>query len=144
MKGYTSMEISKQNEIPRAVDSLVSKVLSGDLNPLEVYITIKKIEEALKQAKNHLQDLTIDEATKYGQKSFTYADTEITIKNSATRYDYSEIPEIVAKELELKALKDKHKSAIKHSIVDTDTGELVQPPIVKGGREILSVKLKKS
>ena len=98
--------------------------------------------EALKQAKNQLQDLSMDEAVKYG-KTFSFLDAEITLKNSATRYDYSEIPEIVSMELELKALKNKHKAAVKHSIVDTDTGELVQAPIVKHGRETMSIKLKK-
>mgnify|MGYP003153777235 FL=1 len=142
MREYINMDIKKSNEIPRAVDSLVSKVLAGDVNPLEVYVTIKKVEEALKQAKNKLQDLSIDEANKYGSKTFAYLDTDITVKNGPTRYDYSNIPEVVAKEQELKALKDKHKSAIKHSIVDTNTGELLQAPIVKGGRETISVKLK--
>ena len=60
-------DIIKKNEIPVAVEALVSQVLSGDLNPLEVYITIKKAEEALKQAKNQLQDLSMDEAAKYGK-----------------------------------------------------------------------------
>jgi len=136
-------DIIKQKEIPAAVEALVSKVLAGDLNPLEVYITIKKVEEALKQAKNRLQDLSIEEAERYGTKTFSFADTEITLKNSATRYDYSDIPDVVAKELELKALKDKHKAALKHDIVDTDTGELIQAPVVKHGRETISVKLKK-
>jgi len=135
-------DIIKKNEIPVAVEALVSQVLSGELNALEVYITIKKAEEALKQAKNQLQDLSMDEAVKYG-KTFSFLDAEITLKNSATRYDYSEIPEIVSMELELKALKNKHKAAVKHSIVDTDTGELVQAPIVKHGRETMSIKLKK-
>ena len=137
-------EITKQKEIPLAVEALVSRVLSGDLNPLEVYITIKKVEEALKQAKNKLQDLSIEEATKYGAKTFSFADTEITLKNSATRYDYSDIPEIVNKESELKELKEKHKAALKHEIVDTDTGEIIKAPIVKHGRETLSIKLKKN
>jgi len=136
------MDIVKENEIPAAVKALVSNVMLGDLNPLEVYITIKKIEEALKQAKNQLQDLSVEEATKYG-KTFSFMDAEITLKNSATRYDYSEIPEIVAMELELKALKDKHKAAVNHDIVDTETGELVKAPVVKHGRETMSIKLKK-
>lgn len=135
-------DIIKKNEIPVAVEALVSQVLSGDLNPLEVYITIKKAEEALKQAKNQLQDLSMDEAAKYG-KTFSFMDTEITLKNSATRYDYSNIPEVVSMELELKALKNKHKAAVNHDIVDTDTGELIKAPVVKHGRETMSIKLKK-
>ena len=43
----------------------------------------------------------------------------------------------------MKALKDKHKAAIKSDVIDLDTGELVDPPIVKGGKEVVSIKLNK-
>ena len=73
--------------------------------------------------------------------NITFADAEITNKSSAGRYDYSNIPEVVAKELELKALKDKHKAALKVSVIDLETGELITAPIYKGGKEIISIKL---
>ena len=136
-------KLVKQNEIPRAVEALKQKVLAGSLNPLEVYVTIKKVEEALKQAKKELLDLAVDEAAKYGTGSYSCYDADVTLKNAAGRWDFTEIPGIISKELELKALKDKHKAALKHEIVDTETGELVQAPIFKPGRETISIKLKK-
>ena len=136
-------KLVKQNEIPVAVETLVNQVLSGYLNPLEVYVTIKKIEEALKQAKKELLDLAVDEAAKYGTGSHSCYDADITLKNSAGRWDFTEIPDVISKEIELKALKDKHKASLKHEIVDIETGELVQAPIFKPGRETISIKLKK-
>lgn len=136
-------KLVKQNEIPRAVEALKQKVLAGSLNPLEVYVTIKKVEEALKQAKKELLGLAVDEAAKYGTGSYSCYDADVTLKNAAGRWDFTEIPGIISKELELKALKDKHKAALKHEIVDTETGELVQAPIFKPGRETISIKLKK-
>ena len=49
----------------------------------------------------------------------------------------------VALQLALKALKDKHKAALKVDVIDLDTGELIQAPIYKGGKEIISIKLNK-
>ena len=134
--------IIKQNEIPKLVNTLVNQVMEGEINPLEVFVSIKVLEEAIKQAKKRIQDVAIYEAMRYGENTVNAYDAEITLKNTATRYDYSSIPSIVEKEAELKALKDKHKAAIKHAVVDTDTGELIQPPIVKHGRETISIKLK--
>ena len=104
---------------------------------------VKKVDTKIKQVKKNVDDLVIEEAAKYSTKTFTTFDAEVTLKNSASRYDFSNIPEIVTKELELKALKDKHKAAIKSDVIDLDTGELIEPPIVKGGKEVVSIKLNK-
>ena len=136
-------EIIKTNKIQTDVDNLVQKVLQGDINPLDVYITIKKIEDALKTAKKRLKDISVDEAEKYGKMTFGYMDADITIKNSATSYDYSNIPEVITKELELKAIKERHKQALQHTIIDEKTGEILKAPIVKHGQPTLSIKLKK-
>ena len=106
------MEILKTIKVAEVVANITSSVNNGDINPLEAIVSLKKLEEIVKQAKAKISEAVIDEATKYG-KSFTYGDAEITNKSSAGRYDYSNIPEVVAKELELKALKDKHKAALK-------------------------------
>jgi len=96
----------------------------------------------VKQTKAEISEAVIIEASKHG-KTFNYLDAEITNKYSAGRYDYSNIPEIVAKELELKAIKDKHRAAINVDVIDLDTGELLAAPIYKGGSEIISIKLNK-
>jgi len=43
----------------------------------------------------------------------------------------------------LKQLKDKHKAALKVDVIDLETGELIEAPIYKGGKEIISIKLNK-
>jgi len=136
------MEILKTIKVSEVVNNVADAVSNGDINPLEAAVSLKKLELIVKAAKNRIEDAVISESCKY-DKSFTYADAEITSKNSAGRYDYSEIPEVVAMELELKALKDKHKAALKNDIIDLSTGELVRPPVYKGGKEIISIKLNK-
>ena len=134
------MEILKTIKVNEVVNNITSSVMDGTINPLEAIISLKKLEEIVKKAKANISDAVIDEAAKYG-KTFTFADAEITNKSSAGRYDYSNIPEIVAKELELKAIKD--KAALKVDVIDLDTGELIAAPIYKGGKEIISIKLNK-
>lgn len=136
------MDILKTIKVAEVVANITTSVDNGNINPLEAIVSLKKLEEIVKQAKSRIQDSVIDEATKYG-KTFTYLDAEITNKSSAGRYDYSNIPEIVAKEIELKALKDKHKVALKNDVIDLDTGELIVAPIYKGGKDIISIKLNK-
>ena len=137
------MDIIKKINIKESVADITTAIQNGDVDALEAFVNLKKIEEIIKQVKKNIDDLAIDEACKYSQKTFDYNDAEITIKNSPTRYNYSNIPAIVKKENELKELKDKHKTALRVDVVDTETGELLVPPIVKGGRELLSIKLKK-
>lgn len=136
------MEIIKNIKVAEVVANITTLVENGDINPLEAIVSLKKLEEIVKQAKSKINEAVIDEATKYG-KSFNFGDAEITNKSSAGRYDYSNIPEVVSMEIELKALKDKHKAAIKNNVVDLETGELIVAPIYKGGKEIISIKLNK-
>ena len=137
------MELLKHKRINDIVNDITLAVENGDVDALEAFVNLKKLEEIVKQAKKRIDDLAIDEAAKHGAKTFGFLDSEITIKNSAGRYDYSNIPEITSKELELKLLKDKHKAALKNELFDLGTGEKIEPPIYKGGREILSIKLNK-
>ena len=136
------MELLKTVKVNEVVDNITSSVLDGTINPLEAIVSLKKLEEIVKLAKASISDAVIDEAAKHG-KTFTYGDAEITNKSSAGRYDYSNIVEVVSMELELKALKDKHKAALKVDVINLDTGELLAAPIYKGGKEIISIKLNK-
>ena len=137
-----AMDILKTIKVAEVVANITTSVNNGDVNPLEAIISLKKLEQIVKQAKAEIDEAVIDEAAKHG-KTFTYLDAEITNKYSAGRYDYSNIPDIVDKEIEIKALKDKHRAAINVDVVDLDTGELLAAPIYKGGKEIISIKLNK-
>ena len=130
-----------KNEIRNAVEKLSSDVLDGIVNPLEAFITLKKIEEVTKQVKSKIEDLAIEEASKH-EKTFQFIDAEITLKSSAGRWDFKHISEIQRLEAELKEAKEQHKLAYKSKsiMVDAD-GVVVDPAIYKGGREILSIKL---
>jgi hypothetical protein len=136
------MELLKNIKVAEVVANISTSVNNGEVNPLDAIVSLKKLEMIVKQTKAEISEAVIIEASKHG-KTFNYLDAEITNKYSAGRYDYSNIPEIVAKELELKAIKDKHRAAINVDVIDLDTGELLAAPIYKGGSEIISIKLNK-
>ena len=136
------MELLKNMKVAEVVANISTSVNNGEVNPLDAIVSLKKLEMIVKQTKAEISEAVIIEASKHG-KTFNYLDAEITNKYSAGRYDYSNIPEIVAKELELKAIKDKHRAAINVDVIDLDTGELLAAPIYKGGSEIISIKLNK-
>ena len=136
------MDIIKNIKVAEVVANISTSVNNGEVNPLDAIVSLKKLEMIVKQTKAEISEAVIIEASKHG-KTFNYLDAEITNKYSAGRYDYSNIPEIVAKELELKAIKDKHRAAINVDVIDLDTGELLAAPIYKGGSEIISIKLNK-
>jgi len=136
------MDIIKNIKVAEIVANISTSVNNGEVNPLDAIVSLKKLEMIVKQTKAEISEAVIIEASKHG-KTFNYLDAEITNKYSAGRYDYSNIPEIVAKELELKAIKDKHRAAINVDVIDLDTGELLAAPIYKGGSEIISIKLNK-
>ena len=137
------MDIIKNINISKVVADITTAVKDGLVNPLEAYVSLKKLEEIVKQDKSKIDEEALSEANKYPEKSFNFSDVEITKKNSAGRYDYSNIPEIVKKEKELKELKETYKAASKYDITDLNTGEILNAPIYKHGKEILSIKLNK-
>ena len=136
------MELLKTIKVNEVVNNITTSVLDGTINPLEAIVSLKKLEEIVKQAKVRINESVIIEAAKHG-KTFVFGDAEITNKASAGRYDYSNIIEIVSMETGLKQLKDKHKAALKVDVIDLETGELIEAPIYKGGKEIISIKLNK-
>ncbi len=69
----------------------VAGVKEGHLNPLDIFIQLKDIEQILKLAIDELREEAIDEATKYEGKTFTHLNAKITLKNDAGRWDYSHI-----------------------------------------------------
>lgn len=133
----------KANEIGELSNRLANEVLSGNVNPLDAFVTLKKIEETIKNVKSQIEELALDEASKH-PKTFNHLGVEITSKSSAGRWDFKHIPEVVELEKELKQLKDRHKLAHKSSdqLVSND-GEIIQPANYNEGKNILSIKLKK-
>lgn len=68
---------------------LTDKAKSGILNPLIVYIDLKRQLEQISGAIDEVKDLAIDEALKYPEKSFKLSGAIIEKRSSPAQWDYS-------------------------------------------------------
>lgn len=70
-------------------ENIVSPVLEGEQNPLELYTQIKALEEALKVAKDKIKDEATKEAEKYGNKPFDFMGVGMQVTSVKTEYDFT-------------------------------------------------------
>tara|TARA_B100001094_G_C17781326_1_gene599878 strand:- start:27 stop:455 length:429 start_codon:yes stop_codon:yes gene_type:complete len=133
-----------RNNINKTVDELCLPIEGGMKDPLASFVQLKKLEEIMRRVKKRISDLALDEACKDPRKTFEFQNAEITKKNSAGRWDFSQCQEIVQMEKDLKELKEVAKAASKidkFSLVNEETGEVNDKAIYTPGSETLSIKL---
>lgn len=142
-----------KEEITLFVAKSVAMVRDGMANPLDVTIQLKYVEEAIKQIREQIADMALNEADKYG-KSFEHLNTKIDIVYVGVKYDYSSCCDTGWDQLDVadKNITEKKKEresflkTIKApmQIADELTGgeEITVYPPIKSGRESLKITLK--
>jgi hypothetical protein len=124
----------RQSFVVKVVESLEH----GQVDPLKVHLQVKMMEDIIKglNADKTYKSHVLDAAQKYGQKSFEYSNSKVEIKETGTKYDFSNCNDPVlarlhAKQAELdaevKARETMLKSVSEKGLVITDeeTGETV-------------------
>ena len=130
-----------KEQIELFISKVKLSVLSGDINPLELDVRLKAIEETIygirkdKEVKSEI----IKEASKYG-KSFDYKNAKITISERGT-YDYSNDMKWVELNKKIKERELYLKSIPEEGTVDIDSGEVMYRPPQKYS-EIITYKFK--
>lgn len=114
------------------------EVKEGNINPLEAYIILKSALTDLEKALKEVQDLAIDEANKYGQKSFEAFGAKVEIRNGASRWDYSNVKAHVSLSNQLKYIEGISK--IGGGV--TSDGEIVEPATKINGKENIFISFK--
>tara|TARA_R110001592_G_scaffold190243_1_gene435908 strand:- start:745 stop:1155 length:411 start_codon:yes stop_codon:yes gene_type:complete len=132
------MDISKL-----AVKDIYNLVKEGEIDPLKAIIVLKEIEKKAKEYKSMIDDIAIDEITKYGRDGTNIDGYNVNVRNSAGRWDFNHLTEIKDLEDKLKELKDKHKGSYKQMLQNLTTlgegGEVIVPANYKGGKEIIVI-----
>ena len=130
-------------ELNTQVADLLFAVEEGYKNPLEAFIVLRDAKKVIDAALSQLQSEAIDEAQRYGEKTFKHYGREITIKEGGVKYDYSVCgdPVLSGIDARLKAVNAEVKQrqnflkACKggETIMDETTGEVVRlvPPLKK-------------
>ena len=131
-----SLAPSSKESIELFANQILSQVLEGDVNPLKVFTQIRDLMAAFDKIKDNekFKQALMDEAVKYGGKSFEVYGHKVTISdNLGIKYGYAEASPIWVK---LNEKLKEHEALLKSlkspmTIVDTETGEAVTvtPPI---------------
>jgi len=82
---------SNKEGIKAVAEAIVTGVMSGEADPLDVRAKLDAIEKIIGAVKEDVafKDATLDQAEMYPDKTFTHNGTEFTKAESA-RYDYSD------------------------------------------------------
>jgi len=119
---------SQQKEFVRQI---LSKALSGDINPLELETYLKSIEDVIKAVRGNIEfkGAIQEEVDKYPEKEFKHGNAVI-VKASRATADYSGDEEWVRINNSKKD-REKFLKGLSKPMADPDTGELVHPPTYK-------------
>lgn len=112
-------------------------VTAGEINPLEAYVILKKMQSQTELAIKQIQDLAIQEGLKYGEKSFKAFDAKIEMRSSPATFKFSEA--ITQQEERLKLLKEQSKLG---EFADPNTGEIIGKAVKIEGKQTISVSFK--
>jgi hypothetical protein len=138
------LESVQQKEVPILLTSVEQKeafrlqvrerILNGDLNPLQFYVSAKLVTDAIEDLKKDpdVYDCVSTEIAKYGKEKPTVNGSIVTSSQRSTP-DYESCGDTVYNELKQK-LKDREqflKNLPPEGTVNPDTGELIKPPVFK-------------
>lgn len=76
------------------ITDLPNASLSGWIDPLEVMIALKQIEQAVKESIDKVKDQAIDAAEMRGEKEFQMRGAKVAVRNSGAGWDYSNVEQI--------------------------------------------------
>lgn len=146
--------MSLQNQITnlsKGIENLKNYSTSGDLTPHEAYLLIKEsgIEDLFKETLNEVKSVAIENIKmnylEGNDKSYKENGYMFTVRGGATRYYFTDVPEVkdakydLEKSFHYKKLKEteaKYKTAFlmkqkNQAMVDEETGEIVDVSNVK-------------
>ena len=140
--------ISKDPRV--SINSLVSQVNEGSINPLEAKLVFSEIKKTLEKAEKDIAETMIEFAETNELDKFPYLldGYEVSMQEGSGRYDFSGIAEIEELEAKLRDLKEQHKEAhklhMKGQMLVTSDGEVVQPAAFKSyGKQVRFKRTKK-
>jgi hypothetical protein len=121
---------------------IIDSLNNGDIEPLKFKVFLKGIEKTIEKIRETLDPLALEEAEKFGQKSFSYSGAKIDLRETGVKYlfDKCNHPKWASIEKEKKEIESFLKG-IKSptTLVDETTGEVVKvyPPAKKSTSSII-------
>ena len=101
--------ISTKKEQALYSDKIIYEVLEGNINPIDLAIALRSIKEVCDTVikNNEFIEVVQNEAASFGREKVVRFGVEINVRNSSTRYDYSETKEWNTLNTEFEAIKER-------------------------------------
>jgi hypothetical protein len=87
--GAIRLLANTQVQIDVMSDQLIESVRQGEVNPLEVLVTLKAFEKVADRVLKEIRDNFVTESNKYPERIFEFAGNKIEKAEVGTKYDYS-------------------------------------------------------
>ena len=124
--------------------ALSEKVLDGAVEPLSVYLDLRALKAACDEALKAIEGTVMDEAKKYGKKTFSFGGFSWTLNDGRKTYKFDHIEDYRAKKEALKAVEERAKKAAeameKGLGMHTDDGEVIEPAIIEWTKPSITIK----
>ena len=121
------MERSK--DIFLEIQQMRQQAENGEINELDVYIQLQDIEAFVKESKEKIKPLAINQCLKFSEKTFEHSGRKITYSERAT-WSYKHSKLWLQIEQHKKELENKMKSAYTMKLdTDSETGEIITPAL---------------
>ena len=124
------------------IETIKQDVEEGTINALEAYVMLKTIEKELKESLDIVKEHALEEAEKYGEKTFDAFGAEVGVKNGAGRWDFKKLDWWKVYQLEQDSAKEAYKMSQKGQKLITDDGEVIEPATYLPGKTTLSIRIK--
>jgi len=126
------------------VAHLLTELEEGNETALITYANLKKCKDLFDEAIKQVEDLAIQEADGYAEKSFSEFGFIFEKRNGSTRFSYSHIPGVIKLKDEIKEIEQISKQAYlasqKGMLVADENGEPIELPKVTYTKDVLIVK----
>lgn len=118
-------------------------VINGEMNPLQAYIELKRIESLLKDVMKGVQEEAITEAEKYGKGEHEAFGAKFQVKNAGGRWNYKNNQQWLQLSTKIKGLEEQLKAAHKAggTLIDEETGEVIGGAEFSEGKTTIAIKL---
>ncbi len=83
-------QVPSKSEIAQQVESIVNKVVEGDINAIRAYGLLTALEKLAGDARKQIAEQAIAEAEKYPEKEIGVYGAKFQIKETGVKYDYTQ------------------------------------------------------
>ncbi len=137
----TIPENLNKETIAQLTNSLVQKVDDGDENPLHTIVRLRFMKKVIEDAEEKIKGFAVQEAAKLDKKGDVVLGVNVRHTEGRRTFDYSNDKEWNDLKEKMKNREEMLKGLTK-PMADPDSGEIIEPPLVKYSAETVTVTFK--